>query len=164
MAVPALRLRPPGLDDEQVVRQAHALLADEGFVFGLGLSGLAWPYYLRRLAEVEAGKDPYGRVPASFLLAEVDGVVVGRTSIRHRLDEQLAVVGGHIGYCVLPAHRRRGHATEILRQSLRAARRHGVTKALLTCDETNIASQRVIEHCGGELESTDGRNRRYWIG
>lgn len=145
-------------------RRAHATLAEEGFVFGLGLSGLSWQYYLHRLAEVEAGKDPYGRVPASFLLAEVDGQVVGRTSIRHRLDEELAVLGGHIGYCVLPAYRRRGHATEILRQSLVVARGHGVTKALLTCDETNVASQKVIENCGGVMESTDGRNRRYWIG
>jgi predicted acetyltransferase len=164
MALPALTLRPPVLADEQVFRRAHARLAEEGFVFGLGLSGLAWPYYLRRLAEIEAGQDPYGRVPASFLLAEVAGEVVGRTSIRHELDEQLAVAGGHIGYCVLPEHRRRGYATEILRQSLAVAKDHGVTRALLTCDETNVASQKVIEHCGGELESTDGRTRRYWIG
>ena len=164
MALPALTLRPPVLADEQVFRRAHARLAEEGFVFGLGLSGLAWPYYLHRLAEIETGQDPHGRVPASFLLAEVDGVVVGRTSIRHELDEQLAIVGGHIGYCVLPEHRGRGYATEILRQSLAVAKDHGVTRALLTCDETNVASQRVIEHCGGELEGTDGRTRRYWIG
>ena len=162
MAVPALTLRRPVVADEPVVRQAHALLAEEGFVFGLGLDGRSWQSYLDWLATVEAGMAPW--VPASFLLAEVDGVVVGRTSIRHRLDEQLAVEGGHIGYCVLPAHRGRGHATEILRQSLTVARAHGVTKALLTCDETNVASRRVIEHCGGALESTDGRTRRYWIG
>jgi predicted acetyltransferase len=162
MAVPALRLRPPAVADEQTVREAHALLAAEGFVFGLGLDGRPWRSYLDWLATVEAGQAPW--VPASFLLAEVDGVIVGRTSIRHRLDEQLAVEGGHIGYCVLPAHRRRGHATEILRQSLTVAHHHGVTKALLTCDETNLASQKVIEHCGGALESTNGHTRRYWIG
>ncbi|GAB1509428.1 GNAT family N-acetyltransferase [Actinophytocola sp. KF-1] len=164
MALPALTLRPPAPADEQVVRRAHARLAEEGFVFGLGLSGLSWPDYLHHLAEVEAGHDPHGGVPASFLLADVEGAVVGRTSIRHRLDEQLAVVGGHIGYCVLPEHRGRGYATEILRQSLAVARDHGVTRALLTCDETNVASRKVIEHCGGELASTDGRTRRYWIG
>jgi len=162
MAVPALTLRPPAVADEQPVREAHALLAAEGFVFGLGLDGRSWRSYLDWLAMVEAGRAPW--VPASFLLAEVDGVIVGRTSIRHRLDERLAVEGGHIGYCVLPAHRGRGHATEILRQSLTVARHHGVTKALLTCDETNLASRKVIEHCGGTLESTDGRTRRYWLG
>jgi predicted acetyltransferase len=164
MALPALTLRPPATTDEEEFRAAHAVMAREGFVFGLGLDGLDWPDYLRRLAEVEAGSRVDGFVPATFLVAEAGGVIVGRTSIRHRLNAELAVLGGHIGYCVLPAHRGYGHATEILRQSLPVARAHGVTRALLTCDEENTASQKVIERCGGVLEGSDGRSRRYWIG
>jgi predicted acetyltransferase len=164
MALPALTLRPPAAADEALFRAAHEVMAREGFVFGLGLDGLDWPGYLRRLAEVEAGVRLGGFVPATFLVAEADGVIVGRTSIRHRLNAELAVLGGHIGYCVLPAHRGRGHAKEILRQSLPVARAHGVDRALLTCDETNTASWKVIEHCGGVLESSDGQTRRYWIG
>lgn len=163
MALPALTLRPPGPGDEAEFRAAHEVLAREGVVFGLGLDGLAWPDYLRRLAEIEAGERLDGFVPATFLVAEAGGVIVGRTSIRHRLNADLAVYGGHIGYCVLPAHRGRGHATEILRRSLPVARAHGVTRALLTCDETNTASRKVIEHCGGVLDGSDGRTRRYWI-
>jgi predicted acetyltransferase len=139
-------------------------MAREGVVFGLGLDGLDWPGYLRRLAEVEAGVRLDGFVPATFLVAEAGGVIVGRTSIRHELNATLAVLGGHIGYCVLPAHRGRGHAKEILWQSLPVARARGVPRALLTCDETNTASQKVIEHCGGVLESSDGHSRRYWVG
>ncbi|MFC4855644.1 GNAT family N-acetyltransferase [Actinophytocola glycyrrhizae] len=164
MALPALTLRPPVIADEQEFRRAHALLADEGHVFGLGLSGLSWRYYLRRLAEIEAGDRSFGRVPASFLLAEVDGELVGRTSVRFELNAELAAVGGHIGYCVLPAHRRRGYATEILRQSLTVARAHGVPRALLTCDRTNKPSRRVIEKCGGALENVVAGTCRYWIG
>jgi len=164
MALSALRLRAPLLDDEQEVRRAHAALAEEGFIFGLGLSGLSWRYYLQRLAEIEAGDRSHGRVPATFLLAEVGGRLVGRTSIRFELNDELAVVGGHIGYCVLPDHRRRGYATEILRQSLGVARDHGVARALLTCDRENKPSRRVIEKCGGALENVIGRNCRYWIG
>lgn len=164
MALPALTLRPPEPGDEQEFRRAHALLAEEGHVFGLGLSGLTWQYYLTRLSQVETGDRSHGRVPATFLLAEVDGVLVGRTSIRFELNAELAVTGGHIGYCVLPAHRRRGYATEILRQSLVVAREHGVTRALVTCDETNRASRRVIEKCGGELENVVAGTCRYWIG
>ncbi|MBB4907690.1 GNAT family N-acetyltransferase [Actinophytocola algeriensis] len=164
MALPALTLRPPGPGDEAEFRAAHEVMAREGIVFGLGLDGLDWPGYLRRLAEVEAGARLDGFVPATFLVAEAGGVIVGRTSIRHELNATLAVLGGHIGYCVLPARRGRGHAKEILRQSLPVARARGVTRALLTCDETNTASQKVIEHCGGVLESSDGHNRRYWIG
>ena len=63
-----------------------------------------------------------GHVPSTFLVADVGGVIVGRTSIRHELNEFLAREGGHIGYGVLAEHRRRGYATEILRHSLVVAR------------------------------------------
>jgi predicted acetyltransferase len=65
---------------------------------------------------------PADRVPATFLVADVDGAIVGRVSIRHELNDHLTHFGGHIGYGVRPAHRRRGYATEILRQSLVIAR------------------------------------------
>jgi len=70
---------------------------------------------------------------------------------------------------VLPQHRRRGCATEILRQSLIIARAEGVDRVLVTCDEDNAGSRIVIESCGGQLESVvnspDGGppKRRYWI-
>jgi predicted acetyltransferase len=108
------------------------------------------------------------RVPASFLLAEVDGEVVGRTSIRFRLNDWLRLQGGHIGYGVLPRHRRRGHATEILRQSLVVARAHGVDRVLVTCDGDNAGSVAVIEANGGVLDpqlplAGEPPMRRYWI-
>lgn len=160
----AVTLRRPGLDDQETFLAAHEEMAEEDFEFGLGLRNLTYSYYLKRLDQIESGRCPFGRLPATFLLAEVGGVLVGRTSIRFQLDEAMREFGGHIGYCVLPAHRRRGYATEILRQSLVVAREHGVTRALLTCDETNVASQRVIEACGGVLTDTLGATRRYWIG
>jgi predicted acetyltransferase len=102
-------------------------------------------------------------VPDSFRVADVDGVIVGRTSVRHRLNAALEVYGGHIGYCVLPAYRGRGYAKEILRQSLVLARSVGITRALLTCDEPNLASRRVIESAGGSYDRSNGTTRRYWV-
>jgi len=71
-------------------------------------------------------------VPATFLLARVGGDLVGRVSIRHELNDFLAEFGGHIGYAVRPQFRRRGHATEILRQALVVARGEGVERVLVT--------------------------------
>ena len=88
-------------------------------------------------------------VPSTFLVADVGGEVVGRTSIRHELNDYLAALGGHIGSAVRPAYRGRGHAREILRQSLVIARAEGV---LVTCDDDNIASRRTIERVGGVLD------------
>ena len=63
--------------------------------------------------------------------------------------------------------RRRGYATEILRQGLVVARALGIDDVLVTCDVDNSASAGVIEACGGEFESIaegDGTpKRRYWF-
>jgi predicted acetyltransferase len=166
-----LRLRPLSMADEAQVRPAHLELEQDGFAFLLDVTdGEPWPAYLQRVDNVRRGVDlPTGWVRATFLVAEVQGQVVGRVSIRHELNDFLAEVGGHIGYAVRPAFRRRGHATDILRQALLVAWAVGVERALVTCDDDNTGSARVIESCGGVLDSVvpgrDGSTpkRRYWI-
>ena len=165
-----LRLRPPGLDDEADFAAAHEGLAAEGFTFGHGFEpGSSWMAYLERLDAQRRGQDLSGEwVPTTFLVADVAGRVVGRTSIRHELNERLRKEGGHIGYAVLRVYRRRGYATEILRQSLVVARALGVERVLVTCDDNNAGSAAVIERCGGVFDSMtmagDGKAvRRYWI-
>src|SRR5262249_57272076 len=108
-------------------------------------------------------------VAGTLLVADVAGQIVGRASIRFELNDFLLREGGHIGYGVLSQHRRRGYATEILRQSLIVARAEGVDRALVVCDEDNVGSRTVIESCGGRRESVvetrHGPPRRpYWVG
>jgi predicted acetyltransferase len=166
---PALRLRPLHSGDETAFRAAHQVMAAEGFAFGLGLEpGMPWEAYLRILEDHRSGRNlPERWVPSTFLVADIAGEIVGRTSIRHELNDALAREGGHVGYGVLPAHRRRGYATEILRQSLIIARAIGIDHVLVTCDDDNIGSIRAIERCGGKLDSMTpdaGRaKRRYWF-
>jgi predicted acetyltransferase len=168
---PTLRLRPVRLGDEAAFRAGQAAMAAEGFTFGLGLEPeLPWRDYVQALQDHRAGINlPTGYVPATFLVAEVADQIVGRTSIRHKLNSHLARAGGHIGYGVLPQHRRHGYATEILRQSLVIACAIGVDQVLVTCDDDNVGSIAVIEQCGGRLESVieiaPGAPllRRYWF-
>jgi len=127
--------------------------------------------YLEVLAERERGINlPPGHVASTLLFAFVDKRIVGRTSIRHRLTDDLARTGGHIGYAIVPEFRRRGYATTILRMSLQIARElYGIHRVLVTCDDDNVASIRTIEKNGGVLENViEGPDvarpkRRYWI-
>lgn len=169
-APPALRLRPLRPDDETAFRAGHRVMAEENFTFGLGWRpGLPWADYLATLEDQRHGRNlSDGQVPATFLAAEAAGQLVGRTSIRHELNAVLEREGGHIGYGVLPEYRRRGYATEILRQSLIIARSVGIGRALLICDEDNAGSRTAIERCGGRLDSVGTNDegtpiRRYWI-
>ncbi|MSP59265.1 MAG: GNAT family N-acetyltransferase [Myxococcales bacterium] len=68
------------------------------------------------------------------------------------MRDALRVEGGHIGYDTVPSFRGRGVATEMLRQALPLARALGLTAVLITCDDTNAASIRVIEKNGGSLK------------
>jgi predicted acetyltransferase len=94
---------------------------------------------------------------------------MGRISIRHELNDFLRAFGGHIGYDTVPSFRGRGIATEMLRQALPVARALGLTEVLITCDDTNAASIRVIEKNGGSLRETKVHDpskplkRYYWI-
>jgi predicted acetyltransferase len=113
---------------------------------------------LRRL-----GRPSGDRVPSDYWWIAEGDEVVGFLAIRHRLDDWLLEVGGHIGYSVRPSRRRQGHATRALGLALERSRELGIDRALVTCDDDNVASARTIESQGGVLEDVREDKRRYWI-
>ena len=112
---------------------------------------------------------PEGLVPMSRFLFFDGDTLVGQSNLRRRLSPLLHRDGGHIGYAVRPTARRRGHASEILRQTLGEANRIGIARALLTVAATNLPSLRVVEKNGGvfdaeTLSHRDGATmHRYWV-
>ena len=162
-----LNLRELEIRDEREAIAAHREFPDWEFLLSYKPE-MNWAQYVEDCRKMRLGEDlPKGLVPATFFIAEVDNKLIGRASIRHELNTYLKNYGGHIGYGVRPEFRGRGYAKEILRQSLGYIRRLGVSEVLVTCFDENVASARVIESCGGELENIvelDGKAlRRYWI-
>jgi predicted acetyltransferase len=126
--------------------------------------------YVQRLKAFAVGIDlPEGWVPSETLFGFVGDAIVGRLQIRLQLNEFLWKVGGQVGYTVLPRFRRRGYAGQMLRQGLRRAKTFGMDRVLITCDQTNWASRRLIEAFGGErIDATSskqerGHKLRYWV-
>jgi predicted acetyltransferase len=115
----------------------------------------------------ESGLRPPGWTPATYWWmadpAQPDEFV-GAISLRHSIDHpMLASVGGHVGYGVRPSARRRGFASDALRQVVPLAAARGIPRLLVTCDLDNVASARTIEANGGEFEGELRGKRRYWI-
>lgn len=120
---------------------------------------------LRGLRYRESGEE---WVKNSTYFYFLDGVIIGAANIRHELTEDLLKTGGHIGYGVAPLFRRKGFATNILLESLKVCKEIGIQRALVTCDEDNIGSAKVIQNAGGieetpYLQDNGIHSRRFWI-
>ena len=112
---------------------------------------------------------PKGLVPSSTYLGvrEKDNYIVGMIDIRHYLNEYLTQVGGNIGYGVRKTERNKGYAKQMLKLALEKCKELKIKKVLITCDEDNIASEKVILSANAKLEdirNVDGENKkRFWI-
>lgn len=136
------------------------------------------PYAIRRLDyhdfayycdNLEVKDTTGGLVPDStfFCLDEERDLIVGAVNIRHYLNEELLLNGGHIGDGVRPSERRKGIATQMIALALDECRKLGIKKVLMVCDKGNVGSAKSIQNNGGILENeikVDGVvEQRYWI-
>ncbi|HRB01199.1 MAG TPA: GNAT family N-acetyltransferase [Ignavibacteria bacterium] len=81
---------------------------------------------------------------STFWLVNSEDKILGVVNIRHKLNDKLNLIGGHIGYGVRPSQRRKGYATKILELALEESKKLGIKKALVTCNKNNIASKKTI--------------------
>lgn len=118
----------------------------------------------------EKGLLPEGRLHSlCFWFLDIQNNIVGTSRLRPKLNERFLNIGGNIGYDVSPTFRKKGYGTIILKQTLEQAVKIGLDKVLVTCDDDNIGSYKVIENNGGILENkvidkkTGKIVRRYFI-
>ena len=118
----------------------------------------------RDLPPDRVGEDKY------WLVDDERAYFIGEIAVRHRLNEALLQRGGHIGYGVRYSEWNKGYGTRMLALALERARALGIPRVLITCNDDNPASARVMEKNGFTLEdkiqvTRDGETiltRRYW--
>jgi predicted acetyltransferase len=129
-----------------------------------------WCNDISRLVTMPDGKK-IPRVPGKdFWLVEGDKFLA-RLSLRLEINEYLLKRGGHIGYSVRESERRKGYGALMLKLALPEARKAGLDKVLITCNDENIGSRKIIEGAGGVLQDKtkmkfageDIIERRYWV-
>lgn len=171
MNIEIRELRPEDAPDAARVHKAMMELDDWDFLLSNYIQDEEFCAYLDRVAAYKSVESvPAGKVTSTFLVAVIDGKIAGRLSIRHELNEFLALVGGHIGYGVAPEFRGRGIATHLLKYGLQFMKERGEEKVFISCHSENEASRKVIEKCGGVFAALvphpyeDGElYRTYWI-
>lgn len=104
-----------------------------------------------------------------ILIHEADHKVIGMLNLRTELTDYLFNYGGHIGYSIAPSVRQKGYGSLMLKKGLKEAKKMGLTRLLVTCNDDNPGSAGVIENNNGIMEDkrfdeAEGKwIRRYWI-
>lgn len=98
-----------------------------------------------------------------------DGKMIGRVNFRKALNKYLLLhSSGHIGYAIKHSERGNGYATTALKLMLDKVWEMGYGEVMISCNDRNFASRRVIEKNGGVLNRVNMINpeepeREYWI-
>lgn len=119
---------------------------------------------LTRLVEISKGLNlSEGYVPQTIYWLYINDRPVAYGKMRHKLNQKLLEHGGHIGYMVRPSERGKGYGKLFLAELLKAAKQMGIEEILVTCDDTNSRSRKVIERNNGLLEEIKNGICKYWI-
>ncbi len=144
---------------------------DENIIvpYSARLLGKTFEAYLEYLKLNEQNMvDPVNRVPETlYVMVDEDHRIVGALSLRHYLNQRLFELRGHIGYGIAPSFRRNGLGSLMLQMSFEYCKKYQIDKVLITCDQSNIGSAKVITNNGGILENEvwdqDHFVKRFWI-
>lgn len=151
-------------DDKKIWEMMQGIDKNEnGFINnGYGLEPKEFGEYIQKLYNGKNNPEA-GKVPQTVFWLFDNDQAVGYSKMRHYLTDNLMVRGGHIGYGIRKDKRGLGYGKIILRLTLNELFKTEVNRALLTCDQNNLASRKVIESCGGVLENINNGTCRYWI-
>ena len=134
---------------------AFTLYADECIADGLDLYNSATDNYeaflKKRIAYSQGNELPHGWPPISMFFCIEKGEILGAIRIRHGTNEYINNIIGHIGYETSPKARGRGIATLMLNW-IKENIIEGI--CIVSCEINNLASQKVIQKCGGEYLNT----------
>ena len=167
LVVPSLKL-----ESEFLVFFEDFVAKDIGNIESYLLSRDDFSSYIQSLTDESNGINlPEGYVPCShFWLIDDNQSILGVVRIRHNINNDfLTLEAGHIGYDIAPSFRRNGYGKAMLKLALIKAKELGLNHVLLTADEDNIASRKIIESNSGKLENIvmgkvfPNPLARYWI-
>ncbi len=155
MAYEEIRLVKPTLEQKEqalAYRQEHfdhgEQIINGSELFDRIASYEEWLGKVEANAKVETVAPDWVLTDTFFAVRASDSKIVGIADLRYELNDFLKDLG-NCGYSVRPSERRKGYATEILRQICAVAKKHGQKQLQLSVEKDNAASIKTIEKNGG---------------
>jgi predicted acetyltransferase len=107
--------------------------------------------FLKTVEDNKKGINDTGIKEIYYFAIENDKIV-GRGSIRlnPEINNDYSIYG-HIMYGVVPSKRNKGYGTIICKLLIEKAKEYGINNIIITCNNDNIASAKVIINNNGEL-------------
>jgi len=167
LKIKMVKLTELSLEDDQKVYDMLQDIESEENGFHNSAKGLTFREFKdflianKRMSEGMNLKEGY--VPQTIYWLWVDDKPVGMAKLRHYLNENLREKGGHAAYAVRKSERGKGYGKFILKELISKAKEMDIEDLLLTVDDVNIPSRKVIEANGGELEKIKDGECYYWI-
>ena len=107
--------------------------------------------FLKKVEEAEMGINNNGLKEIFYFAIENDKIV-GHGSIRLNPEIDKSVnIYGHIMFGVVPSKRKKGYGTIICKLLIEEAKKIGLTDILITCNNDNIGSSKIIQNNNGKL-------------
>lgn len=127
---------------------------EERYPFPLDFDHSDFPAMLGRIKQFELGNNlPAGYVPSSTYWLVDNSEIIGVSNLRHCLNDQLRITGGHIGLGIRPSCRGKKRSIQLLQMTLAKAAAMDIKEVHIHCYRENLASAKMIEACGGVLDS-----------
>ncbi len=149
----SLKLVSPGLKYQaSYFEYIEELKGEERYPFSLDFPYHDFPAFLQKLENFRLGIDiPHGYVQSFTYWMIENRHIIGVSNFRPNLTSELQYCGGHIGMGIRPSKRGRGLGKELLRLTLEKAKGYGLSEVHIHCYQDNLASNKAILHCGGQL-------------
>lgn len=161
-----MRIEKASLEHSQAFNLYVSKCLQDGIDLYQNAAGDSLAYLQKRIAYAKGKELPEGWPPISMYFYIKGGLILGAIRVRHGSNPYFDNVIGHIGYETVSHARGQGVASAMLTWVMR----HVVEQnCIVTCDIDNIASQRVIEKCGGSFlnrfysEEDNGEVMRYQL-
>ena len=130
------------------------LAQEERYPFPLDFEHSDFSAMLDKIQQLEQGSNlPDGYVPSTTYWLVENHEIIGVSNLRHHLNDQLKVAGGHIGLGIRPSCRGRKLSIQLLQMTLAKAAAMDIGEVHIHCYRDNLPSARMIEVCGGVLDS-----------